>query len=55
MIVSLFWNERHNSFQPVQHFDYVLYIDCVKDTHEKVFENDSIVFDDTYSKYESLW
>lgn len=29
----------------------IMYIDCVKDTHEKVFENESIV----YNKYESLW
>lgn len=28
----------------------IMYIDCVKDTQEKVFENESIVFDDTYSK-----
>lgn len=29
----------------------IMYIDCVKDTHEKIFESELIV----YSKYESLW
>lgn len=45
-----------NVIIPFNQFNILIkYIDCVKDTQEKVFGNKSIVFDDTYSKYESLW
>lgn len=40
-----------NVIIPINQFNIlIMYTDCVKDTHEKIFENESIV----YSKYESL-
>lgn len=56
MISGWLARSEMNVIIPFNQFNIlIMYIDCVKDTQEKVFENDSIVFGETYSKYESLW